>query len=52
MSYKFFNITDSKKDAISVSSIPKSLEEAYTYFAGVKRMSVDTFKQLFKVEEI
>lgn len=48
--YKFFSKTDNSKDAIGKSSVPKSKEEAYSYFASIKQMDVNTFKKLFDVE--
>jgi len=49
--YKFFIKSDKTKDAVGKTN-QNSIEEAYTYFSIVKKMSLDAFKKIFSVEEI
>tara|TARA_Y100000389_G_C17294490_1_gene429741 strand:+ start:236 stop:391 length:156 start_codon:yes stop_codon:yes gene_type:complete len=51
MRYKFFSKNSKSEDAISKVNA-SSIEQAYTYFAAIKKMEVDKFKKLFVVKEI
>jgi hypothetical protein len=52
MIFKFYSKTDSNKDAIGKASGLSSFDQAYEYFAAIKKMDVNTFKKLFSVEVI
>ena len=49
--FKFYSIYDKTKEAIKVFS-SKTLTEAYFIASKIKRLSVETFKKLFKIEKI
>mgnify|MGYP003633634600 FL=1 len=49
--FKFYGIHDKTKEAIKVFS-SKTLIEAYVIASKIKRLSVKTFKKLFKIEKI
>lgn len=51
MRYKFFSKNSKSEDAVSKVNA-SSIEQAYAYFAAIKKMGIDTFKKLFVVKKI
>ena len=51
MRYRFFSINDPKKETLGVVN-SETLDEAYLMASQVKNLPLDSFKELFKVEEI
>jgi len=49
--FKFYSVQDKTKEAIKVFS-SRTLIEAYTIASKIKRLSVEKFKKLFKIEKI
>ena len=49
--FKFFSILDKSKEAIKTLNSP-NISEAYSVAANIKRLSVEKFKKLFKIEKI
>ena len=51
MKYRFFNVNDKNKETVGTIN-SNTLEEAYLMASKTKNLSLDAFKELFKVEEI
>ena len=51
MKYRYFSVTDKKKDTVGVVN-SDTLEDAYLMASKVKKLPLDDFKKLFKVEKI
>ena len=51
MKYRYFSVTDKKKDTVGVVS-SDTLEDAYLMASQIKKLPLDAFKKLFTVEKI
>jgi len=51
MKYKFYSKKDSSKEALNVFTA-LNLEEAYQVASKTKNLTLEKFKELFKVEKI
>ena len=51
MKYRFFNVNDKNKETVGTIN-SNTLEEAYLMASKTKNLSLKSFKELFKVEEI
>ncbi len=51
MKYRYFSVTDKKKDTVGVVN-SDTLEDAYLMASKIKNLPLDTFKKLFTVEKI
>ena len=51
MKYRFFSVNDKHKETVGTVT-SDTLEEAYLIASKTKNLSLKSFKELFKVEEI
>jgi len=51
MQYRFFNVKDKNKETLGTINA-KTLEDAYLMASQIKKLPLDTFKKLFKVEKV
>tara|TARA_R110000822_G_scaffold142006_6_gene279961 strand:+ start:1297 stop:1458 length:162 start_codon:yes stop_codon:yes gene_type:complete len=49
--FKFYQIHDSKKESLSIFT-SQTLTEAYIIASNLKKLPLEDFKKLFKVEKI
>jgi uncharacterized protein YrzB (UPF0473 family) len=49
--YKFYSLTDKDEDAIYIFDA-SNIEEAYVLASQIKKLPLEDFKKIFKVEEI
>ena len=51
MQYRYFSITDKNRDTVGMVN-SDTLEDAYLMASKIKKLPLDKFKKLFKVEKI
>ena len=51
MKYRFFSVSDKHKETVGTIN-SNTLEEAYLMASKTKNLSLKSFKELFKVEEM
>ncbi len=51
MQYRYFSITDKNKDTVGVVNAD-TIEDSYSMASQMKKLPLDDFKKLFKVEKI
>ena len=51
MQYRYFSITDKNRDTVGMVN-SDTLEDAYLMASKMKKLPLDDFKKLFKVEKI
>jgi len=51
MQYRYFSITDKNRDTVGMVNAD-TLEDAYSMASEIKKLPLDDFKKLFKVEKI
>ncbi len=51
MQYRYFSVTDKNKDTVGIVN-SDTLEDAYLMASKIKKLPLDTFKKLFKIEKI
>ena len=51
MQYRFFNVKDKNKETLGTINA-KTLEDTYLMASQIKKLPLDTFKKLFKVEKV
>jgi len=51
MQYRYFSITDKNRDTVGMVHAD-TLEDAYLMASKIKKLPLDDFKKLFKVEKI
>jgi len=51
MQYRYFSITDKNRDTVGMVNAD-TLEDAYSMASQIKKLPLDVFKKLFKVEKI
>ncbi len=51
MQYRYFSIKDKGKDTVGVVNAD-TIEDAYSMASQMKKLPLDDFKKLFKVEKI
>jgi len=51
MQYRYFNIKDTNKDTVGIVN-SNTLEDAYLMASQIKKLPLDDFKKLFKVEKM
>jgi len=51
MQYRYFSITDKNRDTVGMVNAD-TLEDAYLMASKIKKLPLDDFKKLFKVEKI
>jgi len=51
MQYRYFISKDKNKDTVGIVN-SNTLEDAYLMASKIKKLPLDTFKKLFKIEKI
>ena len=51
MQYRYFSVTDKNKDTVGMVN-SDTLEDAYLMASQIKKLPLDDFKKLFKVEKV
>jgi len=51
MQYRYFSVTDKNKDTVGIVN-SNTLEDAYLMASQIKKLPLDVFKKLFKVEKV
>ena len=51
MQYRYFSAGDKNKDTVGIVN-SNTLEDAYLMASKIKKLPLDTFKKLFKIEKI
>ena len=51
MQYRYFSIKDKGKDTVGVVNA-NTIKDAYSMASQIKKLPLDDFKKLFKVEKI
>lgn len=51
MQYRYFSITDKNKDTVGVVNAD-TVEDAYSMASQIKKLPLESFKKLFKVEKV
>ena len=51
MQYRYFSATDKNKETLGIVN-SGTLKDAYLMASQVKKLPLDTFKKLFKIEKV
>ncbi len=51
MQYRYFSITDKNKDTLGTVNTD-TLEDAYVMASKIKKLPLESFKKLFKIEKM
>tara|TARA_Y100000592_G_C5373528_1_gene269770 strand:+ start:287 stop:448 length:162 start_codon:yes stop_codon:yes gene_type:complete len=51
MQYRYFNSTDKNKETLGVVN-SNTIKEAYRMASTIKKLPLDSFKKLFKIEKV
>ena len=51
MQYRYFSITDKNKDTVGTVNT-NTLEDAYVMASKIKKLPLESFKKLFKIEKM
>jgi|TARA_B100000035_G_C20578734_1_gene370077 hypothetical protein len=51
MQYRYFSITDKNKDTVGTVNTD-TLEDAYVMASKIKKLPLESFKKLFKIEKM